>query len=205
MDLGERELVRRARGGDVAAFEELISGQQDRIYNLAYRMMGDPDLAMDLAQEVFLKAFRNMKKFRSEARFSTWLYSIASNLCLDEIRKIKRRPQEHSLDRPIETQEGPMEREMASSQPGPEERAEQSETRRAIQEALLRLPRDQRLLIVLRDLEDISYQEIAERLGWALGTVKSGLYRARQALKQELMESELLSLGDVQRRGRDAP
>lgn len=205
MQLDEQELVKRARGGDVAAFEELIVDQQDRIYNLAYRMVGDPELAMDLAQEVFLKAFRSIKGFRSQARFSTWLYSIGTNVCLDEIRKMKRRPLQQSLDKPIETGDGQVERELASSRPGPVEEAERRETQRAVQEALLRIPPDQRLLIVLRDMEDLPYQEIADRMGWPLGTVKSSLYRARQALKEQLLESELLSLDDVQRGRRDAP
>lgn len=205
MDLTERDLVKRARGGDVAAFEELISDQQDRIYNVAYRMVGDPELALDMAQEVFLKAFRSIKAFRSQARFSTWLYSIATNVCLDEIRKMKRRPYQQSLNRPIDTEEGEIEWELPSPGPGPEEEVERGEVQRAVQEALLRIPDDQRLLIVLRDLEDLSYQEIADRMGWPLGTVKSGLYRARQALKEQLLESELLTLDDVQGGRRNAP
>ncbi len=205
MPTAERALVSRAKGGDVAAFEELIVDQQDRIYNLTYRMVGDPELAMDLAQEVFLKAFRSIRGFKSQAKFSTWLYSIATNVCLDELRKLKRKPIVHSLDRPIETENGSLEWELPDERPGPQELLERGQTQQAVQQALELLEPEQRLLIVLRDLQEHSYQEIADRMGWPLGTVKSGIHRARQALKVLLLESELLGSGDVKGDRRDAP
>lgn len=197
MSLNERDLVLRARQGDVAAFEELIEDQQEKIYNLSYRMVGNQEDAMDLTQEALLKAFRSLKSFRFQAKFSTWLYRIATNLCLDEIRKARRRPLEHSLDQPVETEDGAIGRELPASWGNPEEHYERSESQRAVQKALLHLPPEQRLLLVMRDLQDCSYQDIADRMGWPLGTVKSGIYRARQALKQVLLECELIRPEDV--------
>lgn len=197
VSLDERSLVKRARQGDVAAFEELIEDQQEKVYNLAYRMLGDQEGALDLAQEAFLKAFQNLKTFRFQAKFSTWIYRIATNLCLDEIRKAKRRPLEHSLDRPLEMGDGEITRELPSSWGDPEEHYYRSESERIVQQGLMGLSPEQRSLIIMRDLDDLSYQEIAERTGLPLGTVKSGIYRARQALKEVLIESELIKPGDV--------
>ena len=182
----ERELVSRARAGDTAAFEQLMLDNQDRVYTLCLRMTGDREDALDLAQETFFNAWRGLSSFQGNSSFSTWVYRLASNACIDFLRKRKRRQQgesPHSLD-----DEEAGWAEPADWEQDPHRKLEQSERGRALARGLERLPEYQRRPLVLRELSGLSYQEIAQALDLDLGTVKSRIARARLALRKILLE-----------------
>lgn len=171
----EAVLIRAARQGDVEAFNALVLTYQTGIYNLAYRLTGDPDAAADAAQETFINAFRNLTQFH-DGSFRAWLNRIATNACYDELRRRQRRPTV-SLDDPTH------EIRWASTAESPESAAQRAELNRAIQNCLSGLPDDQRTVVVLCDVQGFDYQEIAAITGQALGTVKSRLSRARGRLR----------------------
>ena len=182
----ERELVSRARAGDTAAFEQLMLDSQDRVYTLCLRMTGDREDALDLAQETFLNAWRGLSSFQGNSGFSTWVYRLASNACIDFLRKRKRRQQgesPHSLD----DEEAPLP-EPADPRGSPEEELERRELRRAVERGLQALPDHHRQVLVMRELSGMSYQEIGAVLDLDLGTVKSRIARARLALKKFLVQ-----------------
>lgn len=188
----EEVLVDRSKRGDVAAFEELISQYEKKVYNLAYRLTGNYDDASDVAQEAFLRAFGRIREFRGDSSFATWLFRIVSNACLDELRK-RRRQRVTSLDEPVSTEEGDMQRQVADSGDGPEQSLERQEIRRAVQESINSLDEEFRMVVILRDIQGHSYEEIAMILDLSLGTVKSRLNRARHALKEKLISMELFA------------
>lgn len=182
----ERELVSRARAGDTAAFEQLMLDSQDRVYTLCLRMTGNREDALDLAQEAFLNAWRGLASFQGNSSFSTWVYRLASNACIDFLRKRKRRQQgesPHSLD----DEEAPLP-EPADPRGSPEEELERRELRRAVERGLQALPDHHRQVLVMRELSGMSYQEIGAVLDLDLGTVKSRIARARLALKKFLVQ-----------------
>ena len=182
----ERELVSRARAGDTAAFEQLMLDNQDRVYTLCLRMTGNREDALDLAQEAFLNAWRGLPSFQGNSSFSTWVYRLASNACIDFLRKRKRRQQgesPHSLD----DEEAPLP-EPADPRGSPEEELERRELRRAVERGLQALPDHHRQVLVMRELSGMSYQEIGAVLDLDLGTVKSRIARARLALKKFLVQ-----------------
>ena len=182
----ERELVSRARAGDTAAFEQLMLDNQDRVYTLCLRMTGNREDALDLAQEPFLNAWRGLSSFQGNSSFSTWVYRLASNACIDFLRKRKRRQQgesPHSLD----DEEAPLP-EPADPRGSPEEELERRELRRAVERGLQALPDHHRQVLVMRELSGMSYQEIGAVLDLDLGTVKSRIARARLALKKFLVQ-----------------
>jgi len=193
----EADLIARAVAGDGDAFAELAEPYEQKVYNLAYRMSRDREDAFDLAQEVFLKVYRALPRFRGNSSFSTWLYRITSNTCLDLARKHKRVPNTISLDDPVETTTGELRRQVADSSSEPERTAVRAEAASEIMTAISALPAEQRLSIVYRELEGLSYEEIAEALGCSLGTVKSRISRARAALKERLAARELLPTAGV--------
>jgi len=176
-----KTLVAKAQDGDMQAFEQLVMVYQDRLYGLCYRLSGNHADAQDLAQESFVRAYRALGKFRREADFGTYLHRIAINLWLSYR---KRNHNELSLDDPVLTGEGRLPRQVAGGNPHPEQMLEESEYRLLVQEGLAVLAREHRLVLVLREMEDLSYEEIAATLGVAPGTVKSRLSRAREALKK---------------------
>lgn len=197
-------MVERARAGDVDAFETLIHQYERKVYNLAYRLTGNHEDASDMAQEAFVRVYVKLPEFRGESSFSTWLFRIASNACLDEIRKRKRQ-KVTSLQNPYELGEGEeLERQYADEADGPEELLARKETRAAVQACIADLDDEYRVVVVLRDIQGLAYNEIAELLGLNLGTVKSRLNRARAAIKEKFTRLELLSPPDVysSRRGR---
>jgi len=196
MAVAEEALVARSRDGDRDAFEELVRRYERGIYNLAYRMMGNRDDAADLAQEAFVKAFESLHGFRGRASFQTWLYRIATNACLDELRR-RRRFRTRSLDRGFETDEGEVVVEPGDPSPGPEERVQKREIQRAVHRAIGTLSPDHRAVVVLRDIKGLSYGEIAASLRISVGTVKSRLNRARSALKERFLKEELLTRAGV--------
>jgi RNA polymerase sigma-70 factor (ECF subfamily) len=175
--MDEPALIEQAKRGDVDAFNALVLHYQDALYNVAYRIMGDHDSAADATQEAFISAYRALRRFRGGS-FKSWLMRIVTNTCYDELRQRKRRPTT-SLDtlRPVDAAP------LASQSENPESHALRSELNRAIQDCINRLPADQRIVAVLADVEEYSYQEIAQIAGIALGTVKSRLSRARKRLR----------------------
>lgn len=203
MGAGESVLASRARQGDAEAFAELVSAYDRRVYNLAYRMCGDRDDAADLAQEALVRAFRSIARFREQSQFSTWLYRIVVNVCLDHQRSRKRHPTV-SLDQPLAGEDGDLARQVAAGTPDPQLHYEQLETQMAVQRAISRLSDEHRVVVVMRDLQDMAYEEIAASLGLALGTVKSRLNRARQALRAELERAELIGPQGVYAGSREA-
>ncbi|MGE5485888.1 MAG: RNA polymerase sigma factor [Ignavibacteriales bacterium] len=188
----EEVLVSRARSGNVDAFEQLVLSYEKKVYNLAFRMMGNPEDASDVAQEAFLRAFSSLSRFRGDSSFSTWIYRIVSNICLDELRK-RGRQRVSSLDEPVEGEDGEMSRQVADPAPGPEDVLQQAEARDLIHRGIASLQDAQKVIVVLRDIQGLSYEEISAILGLSLGTVKSRLNRARTALKRTLEATELLT------------
>ncbi len=176
-------LVKRSQKGDTRAFEELVKMYQDRIYALSYQLTGNHADAEDLAQNTFIKAYRALPKFRNEADFGTWLHRIAVNLSINEKRK--RRP-DVSLDNPVQTRDGEMPRMVASDTESPEEAYENKEFSGMVRRALRELSVEHRAVLVLREMQGYSYDEIAVMLDCSLGTVKSRINRARQTLKKEI-------------------
>ncbi len=171
------ELVSRLRAGDRQAFEELVRTQQHRVYGLAVRMLGDAAEAQDVAQEAFLRAHRGLAEFRGDARLSTWLYAIVSRLCLNRLAGSERRlarQGEETLAR------------LADASPGPDQALERGELEEALHRAIGELPEERRIVVVLRDVEGLAYEEIAEVLELPVGTVRSRLHRARLDLKEKL-------------------
>ncbi len=176
-------LVKRSQKGDTGAFEELVTMYQDRIYGLSYQLTGNHADAEDLAQNTFIKAYKALPKFRNEADFGTWLHRIAVNLSINEKRKKK---PDVSLDSPVQTQEGEMPRMVASNGESPEEAYENKEFRGMVRNALWELSSEHRTVLVLREMQGYSYDEIAGMLDCSLGTIKSRINRARQTLKKEI-------------------
>ena len=176
--ISDAEYVQKLQGGQTDAFEALIRRHEKTIFNLVYRMLGDYDEAAETAQEVFLSAYRAIGQFRGDANFSTWLYRIALNHATTRRKSMNTR---HQRQVPIESTEP-----MSDSQPGPAESMEKKEIRETVQRALNSLSADDASVILLRDLQDVPYDEVARVLEVPVGTVKSRLHRARQALKSEL-------------------
>lgn len=184
-------LIKRAQDGDVSAFESLIKIYEAKVFGIAFRMSGNRDDASDMAQEVFIKLFRNIGKFKHEAKFSTWVYRVATNTCLDELKKIKRKSA-YSLDEEIDTEDGGIRTEIADTAPTPEEVAESGEIRGVVNVAIQRLSDEHKAVIILRDINGMSYDEIAEILKCSVGTVKSRISRGREQLRKILLEDREL-------------
>ena len=181
-DNDEAGLVRRALDGDLEAFNGLVDRHQRAVYNLCLRMLGSPAAAEDAAQEAFLSAFRAIRTFRG-AVFRPWMMRIAANACTDELRRRQRRPA-MSLNAPAPGSEEPP--EVADTTPGPEAEALRGEQGALIESALLRLPNDQRLAVILCDMQGYAYEEIAVVMRCSVGTVKSRISRGREKLRREL-------------------
>lgn len=180
--------VERASAGDTSAFEALVRKYQGWVFTLAYRMLGDRAEAEDMAQEIFLKAYRSLPKFERKSSFSTWLYTIATNHCLNRLESRRRRPRLQEMIRSTraEGNPDPVEDRVADPAPGADQVLEQADLRRLIQEQLLRLTPEHRAILVLRDIQGLAYEEIGGLLGLESGTVRSRLHRARMELKERL-------------------
>jgi RNA polymerase sigma-70 factor, ECF subfamily len=189
MSVPEAVLVRRLQEHDEDAYVEIIRLYQHKVFNLIYRMIGNREEAEDIAQDVFITVFKSVDTFRGESKFSTWLYRIAANHCKNRMKYLGRR---HHKDTGVLDEEA--ERAMASSQPsattphidGPDRVLEGLQLEKLVQEGIALLDEEHRMLVVLRDVEDLSYQEISTITGLPEGTVKSRLHRARMALKEHL-------------------
>jgi RNA polymerase sigma-70 factor (ECF subfamily) len=183
----ERSLLRRLRDRDERAFRELVEAHRDRVYNITFRMLGNRAEAEDVAQEVFIAVFKNIEDFREQSKFSTWLYRIAVNHCKNRIKYLARR---HDRDRDEldETTQGTgVNGSISGPVPSAPDRAlEGAQMEKLLQDAIAALEDDQRIVVVLRDVEDLSIEEICEITGLPDGTVKSRLHRARLVLRKRL-------------------
>ncbi len=188
--MDEKELIKKCAEGDTHAFEELIAPYQQGIINHAYMIFSNREDALDMAQEALVKAFVSISNFSGQSSFKTWLYKITTNVCLDEMRKRKRRIRTVSL---VTGDDMPEELEIADESKNPEKIAQKNELRGAVMEAMSELEDEYRVVISLRELAGMDYGEIAKTLSLPLGTVKSRINRARKQLKEKLYEfKELL-------------
>jgi RNA polymerase sigma-70 factor (ECF subfamily) len=176
--IGDAECVRRVQQGDTDSFEVLVRRHQKAIFNLVYRLLGNYDEAAEVAQEVFLSAFKSIHQFRGEANFSTWLYRIGLNHASTR-RKSLHSTQQHHI--PLDGTEV-----IADGAVDPAKNFEHKEIRQRVQQALNSLDPEDARIILLRDLQDVPYEDLAEMLDIPVGTVKSRLHRARQALRTSL-------------------
>lgn len=178
-------LIEKAQKGSLDAFGELVLLYQDRVYSHCRFLSNNPDDAQDLAQDVFVHAFKGIKSFRNEADFGTWLHRIAVNQWINYQRKNKK-VIAFSLDEPMQTKDGEVYRELAAVDEDISEIIEKSELREIVGKALNQILPEYKTVLILRELEGYNYEEIAKILGCSLGTVKSRINRGRKALKQEL-------------------
>ncbi|MBP1717342.1 MAG: sigma factor [Deltaproteobacteria bacterium] len=181
----DRVIVARCQKGDVQAFESLVEKYQKKMLNTAYRMIGDYQEACEVTQEAFLSAYRGIKKFRGEATFTTWMTGIVLNQARNRLKQMKTRSRYESvsLDVPVESPEGMITREVASEDCSASEQLEKKDTARMIQDCLNDLDPEFREVVVLREIQGYSYDEIRGILDLPEGTVKSRLFRAREILK----------------------
>jgi RNA polymerase sigma factor (sigma-70 family) len=180
----ETELIAQALNGDQKAYRSLTERHQSSVYHIVYKIVRDSEVAADLVQETFMKAFSSLASYRSEYRFSTWLYKIAANCSIDYLRK--KRINMLSLDREVETADGRLDFEVADYSFHPGRTLERKEQEFNIEEAITSLPEKYREVIIYRHKDDKSYEEIADLLGIPVGTVKARIFRARELLKKKL-------------------
>lgn len=186
IEIEEQQCIKKAAQGDASAFEELVVRYQEQVYRLCLRMSGNAEDAADLTQEAFVKVWKNLDTFQFDAAFSTWLYRLASNCCLDFLRSKKRRP---TVSLTMETDEEDEQTvELPDESPTPEEAAISKEERENLQLAMQSIEPEQRQILTLRVVNDLSYTDIAQVLGIREGTVKSRLSRARESLRKKLTE-----------------
>jgi RNA polymerase sigma-70 factor, ECF subfamily len=189
MASGEGRLVRRLKDRDEKAFREMVELYSDRVFSLTYRMLGNRAEAEDLAQEVFITIFKSIDSFREDSKFSTWLYRVTANHCKNRIKYLARR---HDRDRTELTErvEGGGGASLAALRPAPRPDAqlEGAQLEQILQRAIADLDEEQRILVILRDVEDLSYEEICAITELPDGTVKSRLHRARMALRKKLLK-----------------
>lgn len=178
--MNEEKLIDRASKGDVSAFNELLALHEKKMYAVCLRMCGNYEDAQDCLQEVMLRVYRAISGFKGQATFSTWLYRVTMNTCLDELRRRKNK-QTVSLDGLLDTGWSP-----SDDFDTPEHHALSGEKRRAIQDMISELPEDMRSAVVLRDVEGFSYEEIAGMLNINVGTIKSRISRGREKLREKI-------------------
>jgi RNA polymerase sigma-70 factor (ECF subfamily) len=184
----ERSLLRRLCDRDERAFRELIEEHRDRVYNITFRMLGNRAEAEDVAQEVFVQVFKTIESFRGDSKFSTWLYRIAVNQSKNRIKYLARRHDRDrdELDESSNGQHGAVGAIGAPQPKSPDRALESVQMERVLQAAINELDEDQRIVVVLRDIEDLSIEEICKICDLADGTVKSRLHRARAVLRKKL-------------------
>jgi len=187
----EQEIITQVLNGDTNVFELLVIENQKNVYNLALRITRDEQQAFDISQETFLKAYTSLKSFRGDSRFSAWLYRLASNICIDYLRREKR---QKTVSITYDDGEGE-ELEIADFSNMPETELERCELRDVIEKGLLELSEDHRRIVVLRDINGLSYNEISQALELEVGTVKSRLARARMNLANFIGDAGNFSVG----------
>ena len=183
--------VLKAQRGDLDAFESIVEKYKKKVFNLAFKMLQDREDASDAAQDAFLKVYRSLPRFKGDAKFSTWLYRIVTNVCLDYIRR-RKKVVEISLDKQLEMSDGKLDFELPDEAINIEEEAEKTEFHQLVLDAVDNLPETHRLVILMRDFQNMSYSEIAELLSCPEGTVKSRINRARRFLRGDLLKSKQL-------------
>lgn len=185
----EVRLLERARQGDVEAFADLVGQYERKVYNLAYRLTGNPEDAADMAQEAFVRVYTKLAEFRGDCSFATWVFQITTNVCRDELRR-RQRQRTASMDDPVAGEEGEMARQYADPGDGPERALERKEAAAQVRQALASLDEEHQEVLRLREYLDLSYEQISSILNCSLGTVKSRLNRARNALKEKLLRAD---------------
>jgi len=186
--LSDAELVNRFKEGDRDAFSEIVRRYQDRVYTLAFRWMRDRTVAEEVSQDVFLALFRSLERFRGDSQLSTWIYRVVVNHCKNrKLYRHRRKMDQHEAleGEPRGDDDGPQ-RQLPDEGPGTDARVHQEEARELLTTALESLDEDQRQIVILRDIQGLSYEEISDMLGVARGTVKSRLHRARHQLAKVL-------------------
>jgi len=179
----ETALIQRLKQGDEEAFEQIFRRYQKRVYNVAYRMISNRETAEDMTQEVFLRVFQKIRKFKGKSSFSTWLYRLTVNLCLDHLRKRNAHPTESLED---------IEEKALVYGKTPEDDVILEERREAVQRIISSLPDKLRAIIILREIEGLSYKELAEAMNCSMGRVKSLLYEARMELRRRIERNKHL-------------
>lgn len=183
--IDETAFIQRSREGDLDAFNELVLLYQDQVYGLCLRMLGSRQAAEDVTQEAFISAFKNVSRMRGPS-VKSWLLRIASNACIDELRRRQRQRQVSIDRRPDGEEPGPI-LDPPDRGPGPETLAMRRELKEALERELLQLPAEQRLAVILCDLEGLAYDEVAATMGTSIGTVKSRISRGRARLKEAIL------------------
>ncbi len=184
------QLVARARAGDERAFRALLEKYERAVFSICLRMVRNRDEATDLSQESFIKVFASLDRYNPAYAFSSWLFKITSNQCIDHLRK--RRVDTLPMDQPIDGEKGEIQRQYAAPDPTPEEALVRGEKMSRLEAAIDQLPEHYRIMLILRHQEDLSYEEIADHLSIPLGTVKARIHRAREMLKKLLGDAEFL-------------
>jgi RNA polymerase sigma-W factor len=182
----DSELIKKVKLGDSKAYDRLLKKYKNSVFNLVLRMVRNTPEAEDLTQEAFIKAFNSLSSFNEDYAFSTWLYKIASNNCIDYFRK--RKLQTYSLDKPLQYKDSELQHEIPDPDLNPEKSILASERSKIIKEAIESLPKKYYTAIVLRHTEEKTYEEIAEILNLPLGTVKARIFRAREMLNKALKD-----------------
>jgi RNA polymerase sigma-70 factor (ECF subfamily) len=188
--VSDRELVAIAVSGFDGSFEELVRRYQRPISAYVYRMVGNYESALDLTQEIFIKVYNSLNRYRAEFKFSTWIYKIAHNAAVDHLRRTATREQSLVLGPEGDTFDLPLE----SARLSPEQESEQKERRSEIEAVVRALPANYRELIILRHSQDLSYEEIVEVTGLPLGTVKNRLFRAREMMRQQFVDKGITGI-----------
>ncbi len=182
----DSELITNAAGGDDSAFEQLVKIYEKRVYTIAFRMTGNPDDAFDISQEAFLRVYRSIGSFKGDSKFSTWLYRIVSNLCIDYSRKSKKIS---TVPLVVTRDEDEDEVDIPDTRFDPDKELDRRELARNIEQALSKLSNEHREILLLREIEGLSYEEISEVTALEAGTVKSRIFRARQKLREALIRN----------------
>ena len=187
----EAAIVRKVLGGDANAFETLVLEYEKNVYNIALRMTGNSEDAADMTQEAFIKAYNSLQSFRGDSKFSVWLYRIVSNVCLDFLRSKNRRP---TVSLSVEDDDGEdAQLDVADESQSPELLLDRKLTRDSVRRGLDSLPPDYRQILLLREIQGLSYDEIAQALSLEVGTVKSRIFRARKRLCNFLIDDGNIS------------
>ena len=187
----DEALIEQIKNGDLNAFEQLIARYETRVYTIAYRYVGNHSDASDLAQEALIRVYRSIGAFRGDSAFLTWLYRVVTNVCKDELRR-RARQNTISMDEMLERGQAPA---VQTAEKPPEEAVLRKEWQEEVQVILNSLSEEHRTVVVMRDIQGYSYEEIAGFLECSLGTVKSRLNRARNLLKERLLSRKDLLLG----------
>jgi RNA polymerase sigma-70 factor (ECF subfamily) len=185
------QLVARARTGDERAFKALLEKYERAVFTICLRMVRNREEATDLAQESFIKTFSSLDRYNPAYAFSSWLFKITSNLCIDHLRK--RRISTFAMDEPVEGEKGEFTRQYVAPDPTPDETFSRNEKMQKLDAGIAALPEHYRIMLVLRHQEDMSYEEIAESLAIPLGTVKARIHRAREMLRAILEDSDFFA------------